>query len=141
MNIYLDIDGVILGVASPMEDLTAFITYILDNFPNSTYWLTTHCRHGINHTNYTLRGVYPNELVDRMVDVIKPTDWDTLKTDAIDFAKPFVWFDDTLFTIEKTVLERHNALNGIFKMNPDDPEMVRKALHHLQSLRPSQCRH
>jgi hypothetical protein len=132
MNIYLDIDGVILGVESPIEDLIEFITYILDNFPNSTYWLTTHCKGGENNTNYTLRGVYPDELVDRMIGAIKPTDWNVLKTDAIDFSQPFIWFDDDLFLAEKKVLEQYNALGGHFRMNLRDPDMAKKALRALE---------
>jgi hypothetical protein len=134
MNIYLDIDEVILGVESPMEDLIEFVTYTLDNFPNSTYWLTTHCNHGENHTDHTLRGIYPDKLVDCMVSMIKPTDWDELKTDAIDFTKPFAWFDDTLFAEEKVVLENHGALECLFKMDPKDPDMIKKALRHLKNI-------
>ncbi len=44
MNIYLDIDGVLRGAASPVEDVANFLNYVIDNYPDSTYWLTTHCR-------------------------------------------------------------------------------------------------
>jgi hypothetical protein len=134
-NIYLDIDGVILSVESPIEDLIEFIIYILDNFPNSAYWLTTHCKDGENYTNYALRGAYPDELVGRIVSTIKPTDWGTLKTDAIDFTKPFIWFDDDLFLAEKAVLERHDALGGHFRMNLRDPDMAKKALWKLKQFK------
>jgi hypothetical protein len=106
----------------------------LDNFPNSTYWLTTHCKSGENHTNYTLRGIYPDELVDRMVRTIKPTDWNILKSDAIDFSQPFIWFDDDLFLSEKKVLEQHNALNSHFRMTLRDPNMAKKALRAVSEV-------
>ena len=48
MNIYLDIDGVLVGTASPMSDIVDLLEYILERFPHSTYWLTTHCRWGSN---------------------------------------------------------------------------------------------
>ena len=48
LNIYLDIDGVIKGCASPQEDIEAFLRYCLDNYSDSMYWLTTHCNKGIN---------------------------------------------------------------------------------------------
>jgi hypothetical protein len=121
-------------VESPIEDLIEFITYILDNFPDSTYWLTTHCKDGENHTDYTLREVYPDELVDRIRRTIKPTDWGTLKTDAIDFSKPFIWFDDDLSSAEKAVLEQHGALHSHFRMNLRDPDMAKKALQKLHAL-------
>jgi hypothetical protein len=138
MNIYLDIDGVILGVESPIEDLIKFISYILDNFPDSTYWLTTHCMCGENHTDSALRGVYPDELVDRIAGTIKPTDWRTEKTEAIDFSQPFVWFDDDAFESEWKILELHGALDGQFHMNLRDPKMAEKALGYLQSLQQGQ---
>ena len=44
MNVYLDIDGVIVGTASPQEDIVELLEYILGQYPHSAYWLTTHCR-------------------------------------------------------------------------------------------------
>ncbi|OGM16531.1 hypothetical protein A2V56_00600 [Candidatus Woesebacteria bacterium RBG_19FT_COMBO_42_9] len=43
MNIYLDIDGVILA-NDKQAALYAkeFLKYVTDNYP--TYWLTTHCK-------------------------------------------------------------------------------------------------
>lgn len=133
-NIYLDIDGVILGTASPKEDIVALITYIIDNFPNNTYWLTTHCRHGENRCAEWLRGELPDELVDRMETTIKPTNWEALKTEAIDMDQDFIWLDDNLFETERRVLEAYYVLDGFYKMNPKDPEMAKKALAKLRSL-------
>lgn len=43
MNIYLDIDGVILANdKQPALHAKEFLKYITDNYP--TYWLTTHCK-------------------------------------------------------------------------------------------------
>ncbi|MCA9313318.1 hypothetical protein KDA08_03275 [Candidatus Saccharibacteria bacterium] len=54
---------------------------------------------------------------------IKPTTWDTAKTRAIDFSKPFLWFDDDLFYEEKEALIEHNALDNWIEVdlakNPD----------------------
>ena len=36
---------------------------------------------------------------------IKPTDWGTLKTDAIDFGEEFYWLDDYPFQAELNVLK------------------------------------
>lgn len=133
MNVYLNIDGVILGMESPLEDAVEFLRYLLENYPNNTYWLTTHVKDGENNTNYSLAGVYPDELVSRMYDVFKVTDWGTLKTDAIDFSQPFVWFDDTLFTAEKQVLEQNGVLSSYFKIDPSDKSALCKALKYLKS--------
>ena len=55
-----------------------------------------------------------------------------LKTDAIDMDSDFVWFDDNLFGTERTVLEQNYVLDGFFKMDPRDPEMVETALEFLK---------
>lgn len=133
MNIYLDIDGVILGTASSQEDIEAWLNYMLDNFL-SIYWLTTHCRGGENQTKFWLSGKLPAELVERMSKHIQVTDWGVLKTDAIDFIKPFIWFDDNLMLSERQVLEQHSCLASHFAMNPRDSEMAKKALRLLKEI-------
>lgn len=136
-KIYFDIDGVIRGVASPKEDVMALLRYCLDNYPGKIYWLTTHCRGGENHTDFALRGEFPDEFVDELYAKILPTDWGTLKTDAIDMDSDFVWFDDNLFEMEKAALEQNYVLDGFFRMNPRDPAMAKKALEFLKSFRSS----
>ena len=131
-KIYFDIDGVLRGTASPKEDVIKLLRYCLDNYPGKIYWLTTHCRGGVNHTDLALRGAFPEEFVDELYTKILPTDWDALKTDAIDMDSDFVWFDDNLFETEKAVLEQNYVLDGFFRMNPRDPEMAKKALDFLK---------
>ena len=113
--------------------IIALLRYCLDNYPNSLYWLTTHCKNGVNHTNFALSGAFPKELVDELCQTFQPTDWEVLKTDAIDLDCDFVWFDDNLFETEKAVLESHYVLDGFFKMNPKDPTMAQKNLNFLKS--------
>jgi hypothetical protein len=134
-KIYFDIDGVIRGVASPKEDVVALLRYCLDNYPGAVYWLTTHCHGGENHTDYALRGEFPDEFVDELYVKVLPTDWGALKTDAIDMDSDFVWFDDNLFEAERAVLERNYVLDGFFRMDPRDPEMARRALEFLKSFK------
>jgi hypothetical protein len=113
LNIYLDIDGVLLANDTHVAEYAdEFITYILDTFPDTAYWLTTHCWHGENNAVKRLRGLFPKTTLSRMEQLIQPTDWGTLKTDAIDFTKSFLWFDDDLYVGEKAVLEAHGALDG-----------------------------
>ena len=72
-----------------------------------------------------------------MTKVIKilPTDWEVLKTDAIDLDSDFVWFDDNLFETERMVLERNYVLVGFLKMNPQSPRNGKKALDFLKNLK------
>ena len=138
MNIYLDIDGVLRGVTSPVEDVVDLLEYILANYPDSTYWLTTHCRQGYNHTRAALlNSDLPRELVERASTIIQPSDFSVLKTEAIDFNKPFLWLDDNLFESEQKVLEAHSSLINHFLMNPKDPTMAKRALALLKSLNSS----
>ncbi|MCL1839761.1 hypothetical protein FWF89_02040 [Candidatus Saccharibacteria bacterium] len=138
MDIYLDIDGVILGTYSPLEDCIEFLEYLLVHFPDTTYWLTTHCKGGENHTGESLSRIYQSELVDKIEATFKETDWGVLKTDAIDFSRPFVWFDDTLYQSEKMVLTQHGAEDGYYKIDPEDPEAIKRALDHLRQIKKAQ---
>ncbi len=112
MNIYLDIDGVLLANethASAGAD--EFIRALLSRYPESTYWLTTHCWHGENRCIKILTpALHPETMA--FLPKIKPTEWGELKTDAIDFSQPFLWFDDDLLSDEAKVLEQHNAIDN-----------------------------
>lgn len=110
MNIYLDIDGVLLAndhqAANFADD---FLQFVLKKFPDSTYWLTTHCWRGRNQAVEILEPHLKSKTIE-LIRRVKPTDWDELKTDAIDFKKPFFWYDDDLFDRERAILERLEAL-------------------------------
>ena len=137
-KIYFDIDGVLRGTMSPKTDIIALLRYCLDNYGDSLYWLTTHCKHGINHAPAALRNELPGELVDELALKVHPTDWVNLKTEAVDLDSDFVWFDDTLFESEKQVLASNYVLDSFFHMNPRDPDMAKKALAFLKKLNPNQ---
>lgn len=112
MNIYLDIDGVLLANErnlAPFAD--GFIQSILNRYPDSTYWLTTHCWRGENRTVKVLSPYLKPETLP-LLEKIKPTEWLDEKTDAIDFSQPFLWFDDDLFPQERNVMLMQNALNS-----------------------------
>lgn len=110
MNIYLDIDGVLLANdVNPANHADKFIAYVVTCYP--TYWLTTHCRQKVNNTIPLLSRIFSEETM-KYVRQIKPTEWDINKTEGIDFTLPFLWFDDDLFEEEKQALVRHNALDN-----------------------------
>ena len=132
LNVYFDIDGVLLGTKSPKKDIIKLLKYCLHKYPNSTYWLTTHCKSGENKTDFALRGEFPDSFVEQIYNTFLPTDWEVLKTDAIDLDSDFVWFDDNLFESERNILEKYLVLDGFFRMNPKDPKMAKKALHFLK---------
>lgn len=109
-NVYLDIDGVLLANEhNAARHLERFLEYVTSNYP--TYWLTTHCRGDADATVAHLARVFaPREL--EYAKRILPTNWTELKTEAIDFSHPFLWFDDDLFPEERAALITKNALDS-----------------------------
>jgi hypothetical protein len=127
MNIYLDIDGVLLvdeKHAAPHAD--EFLQTILNKYPDSTYWLTTHNWKGQNRTKEVLAPYLKPETVP-LLDKIKPSEWNELKTDAVDFSQDFIWFDDDLWPDELDVLEKNEAAEQFVMVDlSKDPDMLQK---------------
>ena len=110
-NIYLDFDGVILANEDHLSvGAEEFIKYAVENF--DVYWLTTHCTdsdstHAISYMMETAED-HMRPYFEKFI----PTTWSTNKTEAIDFSKPFLWYDDDCFTGERADLIKNNALNS-----------------------------
>jgi len=110
MNIYLDIDGVLLANENnPANFAKEFIAKCLDNHP--TYWLTTHCRGDAAVPIQHIGHLFDDETVVLMEKIL-PTNWDLAKTEAIDFSQPFLWFDDDLYPEERAELLRRGLLEN-----------------------------
>ncbi|MBR1939187.1 hypothetical protein IJ847_00455 [Candidatus Saccharibacteria bacterium] len=131
LNIYLDIDGVLRGCASPKEDREALLRYILDHC--RPFWLTTHCKHGVNNAPLALSQEFAPELVAELAQKVQPTDWGSMKTEAIDFDQDFLWLDDTLFQVERMILRGHGAIQNIIVMNPRNPLAAQRALQIIKA--------
>ncbi len=129
MNIYLDIDGVLLineKHATPYAD--ELLQAILHEFPDSTYWLTTHNWKGENRAKEVLAPHLKPETVV-LLDKVKPTEWGDMKTDAIDFSQKFLWLDDDLWPEEVEVLEKHNATDNFIMIDlAKDPDQLKKII-------------
>jgi hypothetical protein len=112
MNIYLDINGVLLANdLNPANYAEDFLKYVLNKYPDSTYWLTTHCNGDASVPIQHIGHLFSEKTVNLMKQ-IKPTTWETAKTRGIDFTLPFLWFDDDLFYEEKQTLEKHCLLDN-----------------------------
>ena len=112
MNIYLDIDGVLLANENSAANYAdEFLQAVLAAYPDSTYWLTTHNWRGENRTKEVLAPHLKPETVP-LLDKIKPSVWNEMKTDGINFSEKFIWLDDDLWQDELKVLERHNATDN-----------------------------
>lgn len=127
MNVYLDIDGVLLVNENHAANYAdEFLQAILEKYPDSTHWLTTHNWRGENRAKEVLAPHLKPETV-RLLDKIQPTEWDELKTDAINFDDDFLWFDDDLWPEELKTLEEHEATEQfVFVKLDKDPDMLKK---------------
>ena len=134
MDIYLDIDGVLISDA--IESYGKPATYVLDFLKFITahhdcYWLTTHCMNGENHVKEFLQKKLPLEAM-QYVSLIKPLDWKEWKTEAIDFSKDFRWIDDDVYEPEKEMLHQHNCEAKLIKINlRENPIQLKDILGQL----------
>jgi hypothetical protein len=126
MNIYLDIDGTLIhedrwGMENPAA--AGLGEFLMALRPHDTYWLTTHCRDGNpERAREIMKRVLPDALHPD-IDRIKPTVWDTLKTQGIDWSQDFIWFDDNISALEWEQIaqgsENQQAIEVDLRTNPD----------------------
>lgn len=74
-------------------------------------WLTTHCQGDAETPIEHVGHLFDAETI-ALMRKIKPTQWKVAKTEAIDFTKPFLWFDDDCFPDERGVLQRHGVFDN-----------------------------
>lgn len=121
MHIYLDIDGVLLGKDPRTGNLAIaahaaqFVTYCLE--VAEVYWATTHCHEGDAGPALGYLEPYGDLALLDLLHHIRPTSWRTLKTEAMDLAADFLWFDDAPLQAELTVLREHDVLDRWVKVN------------------------
>lgn len=127
INIYLDIDGVLLtGDLKPANHASEFLSYVLTNYPDTTYWLTTHCQGDASVPIQHIGHLFDKDAVELMRK-IHPTSWDMAKTRGIDFTKPFLWFDDGLFYEEKQTLIANGVFDNLITVDlKKDPDQLGK---------------
>jgi hypothetical protein len=107
IKLYLDIDGVLLVKNGSLANHTeAFLEWAIDNF--ECYWLTTRDRRGLENIILAFKQQLPIALINS----IRPTQWETLKTEAIDLDSAFYWVDDGLLATEREAVgDRWIAVN------------------------------
>ena len=133
MNIYLDIDGVLLANEENLAiGAVDFIKYAAEHF--DVYWLTTHCMDGTTEHAIEYLNRASSEDLRPWLEQFKPVVWSLKKTEAIDFSKPFLWFDDDCFTGEKIDLQAHNVMNSWIEIDlRKTPDQVVKEMATLQA--------
>lgn len=127
MKLYLDIDGVLLTTKNtqPAEYASEFINYIVKHF--DCYWLTTHCKGERANVLKYLSKYFSSATID-IIRCIKPTNWNTLKTEAIDMSEQFLWLDDRPFLAEIEILKRHNCEKNCLIVNLNNKEELKRII-------------
>lgn len=145
--IYLDVDGVLLGKNDPRDmqlvlanHTTEFLSFCLDRF--DCYWLTTHCRNGdagrllTNIERMVPPGAHAAATL-AMLRRVKPTSWQTLKTEAIDFESDFFWVDDSPLQYEIEQLKSHGVLDRWIRTDTRvDPDGLKSVMERLKGSKP-----
>lgn len=133
MRVYLDIDGVLLDYGeNPAHNAAELIDYLVNN--HEVYWLTTHCRGDSIPTQIHLSRYFTDQPTLKNLAKIKPTNWDTWKTEAINFDEPFVWLDDDLFVAEQQELERRGAQYNVMLIDlHSNPDQLKRVIEDLKS--------
>lgn len=113
-NIYLDIDGVLLhGQKNKPAIGLDFFLKTLRKLGNDIYWLTTHCDGDANTAVKYVEPHLKSNLSKVIIETIKPTTW-TVKTQGIDFDKPFLWLDDKpLGWADKEDMKKHGVTDSL----------------------------
>lgn len=133
-KLYIDIDGVLLTNRHTQQPEYAveFIDYVTSTF--DCYWLTSHCKEGEKSIKSLLQYLSPyyDEETIRKLNTIKPTSWETAKTEALDFNSDFFWLDDFVFEFEKKILESHHKLDRWIEINLSDINELKRTRDLLE---------
>lgn len=137
MNLYLDIDGVLLGKDDPnspeirlARHAEEFLAFALTHF--HCYWLTTHCQ---GRTAEVLRYLAPYGSAEFMAlaEKVMPTRFRVMKTEALD--GDFLWLDDAPMQCELDWLAARGWLDRWIRVDTRHrPEDLRKAKQLLERI-------
>ena len=111
-NLYLDIDGVLLGKRAGRITLAKgadeFLEFAIRHF--DCYWLTTHCQ-GDAKTAVARLDPFVSDTTKRLLSNIKPTRFNVLKTEVLPKEKPFYWIEDRPLASEILFLKTNGLLS------------------------------
>jgi len=115
IDIYLNIDGVLLDDnLRPTNYSREFLKYVVPNF--ETYWLSKRTKDGNSSAIGDLAKIFEPKITQLLYQV-RPIRWSFAKTQAIDFSRPFLWFDDELVVHERLELLKNHALQNWIKVD------------------------
>lgn len=134
MNLYLDIDGVLIDYNTDTyaKGAIELIEYITSEF--DCYWLTTHCKGDSAPAIQYLSGYFHAEIIEKLKKV-KPTYWENLKTEGIDFNCNFIWLDDYPFQAEQEVLNYFGASESLYRVDLGNVDELTNVLVYLKGIK------
>ena len=120
-KLYLDIDGVLLTAkntrAAPgVDEFVAFVTQHFD-----CYWLTTHCKGDSSSALKYLSQFLLPATINKLKDAVHSTNWDALKTEAIELESDFYWIDDSPFQAEIACLQANQVTSRLIVVDLNRP--------------------
>jgi len=135
MNLYLDIDGVLLGKEDPnspeirlAHHAEEFLAFALAHF--DCFWLTTHCQ-GRSETVLQYLTPYGSETFLALAGKVKPTQFRVMKTEAL--TGDFLWLDDAPMQCELDWLFGQGWLDRWIRVDTRKrPEEILRAQRELE---------
>jgi len=125
MNIYLDVDGVLLNHDGILANHADEFLAAMVHSGHPVHWLTTRCRDGDSSAVVALLGRLVQRSTVELLTSIKPTSWETSKLEAIDLRSPFIWFDDQPLQFEIEELQECGLLDRWVKVDLlSDPDQL-----------------
>ncbi len=142
MNLYLDIDGVLLGKADPnspeihlASGAEEFLAFALARF--RCFWLTTHCQGRTEGVLKYLAPYGPTEFM-ALAAKVKPTSFQAMKTEALE--GDFLWLDDAPMQCELDWLSARGWLDRWIRVDtrrrPADLRRAQKILVKILRVTP-----
>jgi len=125
MNIYLDVDGVLLNHHGTLANHADEFLAAMVHSDHPVHWLTTRCRDGDSSAVVALLGRLVQRSTVELLTSIKPTSWETSKLEVIDLRSPFIWFDDQPLQFEIEELQECGLLDRWVKVDLlSEPEQL-----------------
>lgn len=134
MKLYLDIDGVLLdcNAATRARGACELIEYVTDEF--DCYWLSSHCEGDTEQAIEYLSGYFPPDVIDKLQKV-KPTFWEKLKTEGIDYDSNFIWLAHCPLHDEQQVLENFGASESLYCVDLRNDDELENVLTYLKGIK------
>ncbi len=129
MHIYLDIDQVLRTNDNKLAAQAGQFLEVITK--HHVHWLTADYGGSVELALRRLTPLLTHDEIN-VISIIEMTKWDLLRTEAIDFRKPFLWFTHSVDEFEMEDLERHKCTQNLHIVNvSNDPEALKPFIHQL----------